>query len=63
METYPLSLLRIAKRNADRLLWANDLTTARKVLTFLKLFTANRQDARDIYKGLIIYACDASRLS
>ncbi|KAJ7392019.1 hypothetical protein OS493_014955 [Desmophyllum pertusum] len=47
---YPVTLLRLIKRHSEDLLWANDLTTARKVLTFLKQVSADREDARDIYK-------------
>ena len=53
-QAYPVALLRLVKRHAEDLLWANDLTTATKVLTFLKLVTAGREEARDIYKGLQI---------
>ncbi|KAL9958424.1 hypothetical protein ACROYT_G035436 [Oculina patagonica] len=47
---YPVALLRLMKRHAEDLLWANDLTTARKLLTFLKMVTAGREEAKDIHK-------------
>lgn len=52
--SYPVPLLRLMKRHAEDLLRGNDLTMAKKVLKFVKLLSADRADARDIYKGTIV---------
>lgn len=53
-QSYPLMLLRIMKRHAEDLLWANNVDEGREVLRFIKDVSAGRQDAREFYRGKII---------
>ena len=53
-QSYPLMLLRIMKRHAEDLLWANNVDEGRQVLRFIKDVSAGRQDAREFYRGKII---------
>lgn len=50
-QSYPMALLRLMRRHAEDLLWADNLNEGRKVLRFIKEITSGRQDSRDEYKG------------
>ena len=51
--SYPKVLLRLIRRNAEDLLWANNTDEGRRVLEFIKSITSEREDAGDIFKGNI----------
>ena len=51
--SYPLALLRLMRRHAEDLLWADNLNEGRQVLRFIKDVTLGNTDpdARDMFKG------------
>ena len=51
--SYPKVLLRLIRRHAEDLLWANNTDEGRRVLEFIKSITSEREDAGDIFKGNI----------
>jgi len=51
---YPRVLLRVIKRQAEDLLWRDDVREGRKALRFLKWVTRGLRDAREINKGICI---------
>ena len=53
-QSYPLALLRLMRRHAEDLLWADNLNEGRQVLRFIKAVTSERTDARDFFKGKIL---------
>ena len=52
-EATPKVLLRLIRRHAEDLLWANNTDEGRHVLEFIKSITSEREDAGDIFKGNI----------
>ena len=50
-QDYPLRVLKVMKRHAEDLIWAKNLDEGISVLRFIKLVTAERDDARELYKG------------
>lgn len=50
-QAFPVKLLQVMKRHAEDLLWAKNYDEGRRVLRFVTLITADRDDAADIYKG------------
>ena len=51
--SYPKVLLRLVRRHAEDLLWANNTDEGRHVLEFIKTIASEREDARDMFKGKI----------
>ena len=51
--SYPKALLRLMRRHAEDLLWANNTDEGRHVLEFIKSITSEREDTGDIFKGNI----------
>ncbi|KAJ7392017.1 hypothetical protein OS493_014953 [Desmophyllum pertusum] len=49
-QAFPVKLLQVMKRHAEDLLWAKNYDEGRRVLRFVTLITADRDDAADIYK-------------
>ncbi len=48
---YPLLLLKLMKRHAEDLIWANKIEEGKAVLDFLVDVTKDMADASKIYKG------------
>ncbi len=48
---YPLVLLKLMKRHAEDLIWANNIEEGKTVLEFLVDVTDDRADASKINKG------------
>lgn len=50
-QNYPMALMRLMRRHAEDLLWADNLNEGRQALRFIKEITSQRQDARHAFKG------------
>lgn len=50
-QKYPLVLLKLMKRRAEDLIWANDIEMGEKILKFIYHVTEERDDASSIREG------------
>ena len=50
-QKYPLVLLKLMKRHAEDLIWANDVEMGEKILKFICRVTEERNDASSIREG------------
>ena len=52
---YPFVLLKLMKRHAEDLIWANEIKLGGKILKFLCRITENREDASALRKGEFLF--------
>jgi len=50
-DKYPLTLIKLMTRYAEDLVWANNVTRAQEMYTFIVTLTEGRVDASDFRKG------------
>jgi len=50
-DKYPLALIKLMTRYAEDLVWANNVTCAQEMYTFIVTLTEGRKEASDFRKG------------